>query len=447
MDNMHTDLPKTINEALKILAYNEYFWASSQNNVKTKINPHPKDRETVNSLCESQYAWTEKQAKLAVVILKRYLTKFQAHGMDIKSLVDTPKYDEPFRVISFEKSIEKYTDEEGVNKIEMRFPYNKKIISLIRKLKDGRGLPNGYASYDGDSKKWIFLQTDVTTYYLTLIAIRYDFKFVETNLLDDYYEVRNEIAGFRKPTARLVGDQIVISNGAESLHDYWDKHLKNEKPLIQLDSLKNFGLKTKGIKIKSWSELGGKIAHAQGNKLWADRNLYSRDSLVSGFTELDLYPIIVPVTGDPHTQEDAEDWDHWLNTFSRHGIEMKHMAFGFDMKQPKRESESHEYNDNIVGKMSDDKFETLYDIYQLTKQFKYIDQETKVIFVRNRIPKTLIKSKVKPKCVLIALGGGYYAGGSDKLKLYLDNLPKTLYYNDHTPSNFNFGEENIIIKL
>ena len=27
MDNMHTDLPKTINEALKILAYNDYFFS------------------------------------------------------------------------------------------------------------------------------------------------------------------------------------------------------------------------------------------------------------------------------------------------------------------------------------------------------------------------------------------------------------------------------------
>ena len=26
---MHTDLPKTINEALKILAYNDYFWIDS----------------------------------------------------------------------------------------------------------------------------------------------------------------------------------------------------------------------------------------------------------------------------------------------------------------------------------------------------------------------------------------------------------------------------------
>ena len=43
MDNMHTDLPKTINEALKILAYNDYFWSDPQ---KTHIKPHPKDQET-----------------------------------------------------------------------------------------------------------------------------------------------------------------------------------------------------------------------------------------------------------------------------------------------------------------------------------------------------------------------------------------------------------------
>ena len=128
MENMHTDLPKTINEALKILAYNDYFWADSQ---KNHIKPHPKDKATVTSLAESQYTWTEKQARLALVILKRYLTKFQAYGMDIKKLLDDPVYDNPFRVINFEKVIEKYTDEDGVSKIELRFPYHKKIISYV----------------------------------------------------------------------------------------------------------------------------------------------------------------------------------------------------------------------------------------------------------------------------------------------------------------------------
>ena len=70
-------LPKTINEALNILAYNEYFWRSDPNDLKKKINPHHKDKQTVSSLVEAQYPWTEKQGKLAVIILKRYLTKFQ----------------------------------------------------------------------------------------------------------------------------------------------------------------------------------------------------------------------------------------------------------------------------------------------------------------------------------------------------------------------------------
>ena len=131
MTEMHTDLPKTVNEALKILAYNDYFWANPSMLGNTGvIKPHPKDYQTVRSLAESQYPWTEKQGKLALVILKRYLTKFQAHGMDIKPLLDKPEYDEKFRVISFDKSIEKFTDENNVDMIEIRFPYNKKIIQL-----------------------------------------------------------------------------------------------------------------------------------------------------------------------------------------------------------------------------------------------------------------------------------------------------------------------------
>ena len=104
MIEMHTDLPKTINEALKILAYNDYFW---NNDDKAHIVPHPKDKDTVRSLAEANYAWTEKQAKLALVILKRYHTKFQKHNIDLTELLQNPKYDEPFRIMNFEKCIEK----------------------------------------------------------------------------------------------------------------------------------------------------------------------------------------------------------------------------------------------------------------------------------------------------------------------------------------------------
>ncbi len=442
MSNMHTDLPKTINEALKILAYNEYFWYSPK---KPKINPHPKDFETVKSLAEAQYAWTEKQAKLAVVLLKRYLTKFQSKGMDIKNLVDNPRYDQPFRVISFNKSIEKFQDEDDF-KIELKFPYSKKLVTLIRLLKDNRGLPGGYAQYDGESKSWTFKQSDVTTYFLTLIAIRYDFEFVEQTLLDDFDEVKETIKNYKQPTARLIGEDILIDNAADSLKEYWEQNVKGEKLLNQVDRLKEFGISTKGIKVRAWTELGKKIALCNSTKAWINKNEYSRDNLFGSLLELDAFPLVMPVSGDPCSSEDADEWDHWLNCFTRHGIDTQHLAFGFDIKEPKRRNEDFEYNDNVVGKMSDEKYETLHEVYQMSKQFKYVDKHTKILFVRNRIPKTLIKSNITPKCCLVAIGGGYYASGSENLKRYLDSLPKTLYYNDHQPSSISWTDK-IITKL
>jgi hypothetical protein len=73
--------------------------------------------------------------------------------MDIRPLLDEPKFEDAFRVISADKTIEKYTDEDGVDKIELRFPYDKKLIQLVRCLKDNRDLPAGYAQYDGEAKK------------------------------------------------------------------------------------------------------------------------------------------------------------------------------------------------------------------------------------------------------------------------------------------------------
>ena len=444
---MQVDLPKTINEAIKILAYNDFLWPGTSIPPKVKINPHHKDQETVRSLAEAQYAWTEKQARLAVVILKRYLTKFQAHNMDIKSLLDNPKYDQPFRVISFEKSIEKFIDEDEVAKIELRFPYHKKIIQLVRMLKDNRCLPAGYARYDGESKKWTFLQTDVTTYYLTLIAIRYDFKFVDKSLLDDYYEVRKQIAGYRKPNVRLIGNDIVLDNAPESLQNYWNENIKHLPMIQQLDTFKNLGLSTKGIKVKSWSGLGGQIARNESDRMWINSQEYTRDQVISALTELNCFPLIMPVSGDPYTVSDAKDWQEWFNVFERHGIENKNLAFGFEMKQPIRPGEQENpIIEKWTEKMEEDKFQTLFELSQLTKQFKYVDNDTKILFVRNRIPKTLMRSGIKPKASLVALGGGYYAAGTDNLKRYLDSLPKTLYYNDHQPSSYDWHDK-IIIKL
>ncbi len=449
---MHTDMPKTINEALKILAYNDYFWSDPQATQMSRIKPHPKDYETVRSLAESQYAWTEKQARLALVILKRYLTKFQAHGMDIKELLDKPQYDDDFRVISFDKVIEKYTDDDNVDRIEMRFPYNKKVIQLIRCMKDKRDLPGMYALYDGEKKRWTFQHSDVTAYYLTLIAVRYDFKFTDDSLLNDYEEIKKGIIGHRKPTAALVGGEIVLNNSPESLQEYWDANMKGKTALEQVDSLKNFNIRTDGISVPANTTIGHKIAHNEYHKLWIDSKSFSKKEVVKGLLELNCFPLIMPVSGDIHMQDDVKDFWEWLNAFKAFGIDiLNDCSWGFDVKEPMyskdyKDGMARERTTLINNDTSQEFFQNLFELHQMSKQFKLISDNTKIIFVRNRIPRALIKSKIKPKASLVALGGGYYATGTDNLKRMLENLPKKLYYSDHQPSSWDW-HDHIIIKL
>ena len=446
---MQSDLPKTVNEALKILAYNDNFWTDPQHTQKKLIHPHPKDRETVRSLAESQYAWTEKQARLAVVILKRYLTKFQAHGIDIKPLLDNPEYDDDFRVISFDKVIEKYTNEDNVQMIEMRFPYNKKVIQLIRCLKDKRGLPGMYAMYDGEKKRWTFQHSDVTAYYLTLIAVRYDFKFMDDGLLNDYEKIKKEIIGHRQPTARLIAGEVVLDNASESLQEYWDNNLKEQTALAQVDSLKNFSIPTRGINVPAMTTIGHKIAHNDYHKLWIDSKGFDKKDVVKGLVELDCFPLIMPVSGDIHMEDDVKDFWEWLNAFKTHGIDiLNDCSWGFDVKEPMFEKDYVKQGNVTLlnNNRSQDFFENLFELHQMSKQFKLINDNTKIVFVRNRIPRALIKSKVKPKASLVALGGGYYATGTDNLKRLLENLPKKLYYSDHQPSSWDW-HDHIIVKL
>ena len=452
MTNMHTDLPKTINEALKILAYNDYFWANPSMIGNTAvIKPHPKDHETVRSLAESQYAWTEKQARLALVILKRYLTKFQAHGMDIKKLLDNPVYEDAFRVISFDKVIEKYTDENNVDKIEMRFPYNKKVIQLIRCMKDKRGLPGMYALYDGEKKKWTFQHSDVTAYYLTLIAVRYDFKFVDDSLLDDYDEIKKEITGHRKPTASLEGGEVVLNDAPVTLQEYWDANLKDRLALHQLDSLKNFGIKSNGLDVPAQNIVAKKIAHNNNPILWIDSKTFAKHEVIKGLVELDCFPLLMPVSGDIHMEEDVRNCWEWLNVLKSHNIDiLNDCSWGFDIKEPMYKKDIDKFSDQkhwlVDNQKPEEFFQNLYELHQMSKQFKLISDNTKVIFVRNRIPRALIKSKVKPKASLVAIGGGHYSTGTDNLKRLLENLPKKLYYSDYQPSSLDW-HDRVIVKL
>ena len=170
-----------------------------------------------------------------------------------------------------------------------------------------------------------------------------------------------------------------------------------------------------------------------------------------GLMELNCFPIMMPVSGEMDTQDEVKEFWEWMNAFKSQGIDiLTQCSWVFDVKEPVYmkdvENDNNQRQMMINNNTSREFFETLFELHQMSKQFKFINEDTKIMFVRNRIPRAMIKSKIKPKASLVTLGGGYYATGTDNLKRLLENLPKKLYYSDHQPSSWDW-HDHVIVRL
>ncbi len=429
--------PENVTECIEILAYNDHLWEG--------FAPHEKDSKTIRSLAEAPYAWTEKQAKLGLVIVKRYKTLFEKFKIDISELCENPVWRDPFRQIDYEKVIEKFTDENGEDFVEVRFPYNKKLVTLIRKLKDNRGLPARYLRYDGESKAWTIKYSDVTAYFLTLIGTRYNFKFTDTTMLDDFDEIRKELKTHQKPSVATDGTNITIKNCSASLKEHWDKHIKQKSLLQQIDKLASFQLSLPQGWIHEVNSLAEKIAVTSKRDVHIDDKSWNREQLLDACKTLDLFPLITPVP-EHIGADDIENMTNWFHAFKKVGITDNEIAWGCDLaKHQLKPPEQDQYIDK--EDWDDDPYDYVYrglernQKMRLFKEFnvlnlhsnknKFINDKTKIIFIRNKIPRTLIKSGIIPNTALHFVQNSYAPYG-ETIRKWLDNFEKRMYYSTNT---------------
>ena len=203
------------------------------------------------------------------------------------------------------------------------------------------------------------MHTDVTAYYLTLIAARYDFKFLDDSLLLDYEEIKKEIIGHRQPSAKLIGNEIVLNDAPESMQEYWNTNIKDKPLLNQVDTLKNLHISTSGINAPAQTTIGYKIAHNKYHKLWIDSKTFSKSEVVKGLIELDCFPLIMPVSGDIHMEADVKEFWEWMNAFKSHGIDLLNQcSWGFDVKEPifKKDIDKHNERTYLLDNQKSEEF-------------------------------------------------------------------------------------------
>ena len=437
----------TIEQAIQILAYNEHFWED--------FKVHPMDRKTVTSLADAPYAWTEKQGRLALALLKRYHTLFQKYGIDLSDLLQNPVYRDPFRVIDYVKSVEQYQHEDGRELIEIKFPYNEKLIALLRTLKNKKADKMDPAIYDGESKKWTLSYTELTCYYVTLIAIRYDFKIVTPHILEDFEEIRKEKLSYLPPVIKLKDDRIIIDNANENLTDWWNNNYRDRSLLHQFDILKNLFIPSVIPKPPSDNAtLAEKIAMSMDTNLWIDSKQYSKKDFLMALKELDLFPAMAPMSGMIEKFGEVEEFEEWYRAFEEVGFRRSQVAWGLTLEDaPSIVADKHDTDmwyagnsDYVYGKETSTADRELMqdrwnDLVLESKSSKYIDNNTKLVIIRNRIPRTLMRSKIRLRCGFALQDTTYWPTNTETLSRVVDNLPKRLYYVSRKPG---FLETNIV---
>jgi hypothetical protein len=438
MTNSNTTLRKleSMEAALKILAYNT-------GGVFQNSGVHDKDFKTIQSLADAPYAWTEKQGSLATMFLKRYKTLIDKFGFDTDELINNPRYDQPFRVISFEKSIDTFTAEDGREILEMRFPYNEKIIALIRclKKKTQELVP---MLYDGETKKWTMNYTDTVAYYATLIAVRYDFKILNTKILDDYKEIAQEKKKYLPVVAEIDCNSIRLINASESLVEYWQEHCQSLSYIQQRDQLKQFNISHVRNTSTPAATLAEKIAYALDINLYVDRKVYDKKTLLEAVIELDDLPALCPFSGDVQSGAEITLFRDWLTAFDSVGISRDTISFGFEFDPPidigDPELEQFPSANFVYG--ADSSMEERAKIYadwkemhELSISNRKITAATKIIFVRNKIPRTLLKSGIRPKVAFMLQDYPTWPLSTNTLDRLVESLPKRLYYMSQKPSD------------
>jgi len=428
---------ESLEAALRILAYNT-------GGIFQNSGVHDKDFKTIQSLADAPYAWTEKQGNLAMMFLKRYKTLVDKFGFDSDELINNPRYDQPFRTISFEKSIDVFSAEDGREVLEMRFPYNEKFIALIRCLKKKtQGLVP--MLYDGETKKWTMNYTDTVAYYATLIAVRYDFKILNTKILDDYKEIAQEKKKYLPVAADIDNDSIILINASESLVEYWQEHCQSLSYLKQRDQLKQFNISHARDTSTPAATLAEKIAYALNINLYVDRKVYDKKTLLEAVIELNDLPALCPFSGDIQSGAEIMLFQEWLQAFDSVGISRDTISFGFEFDHPIEIDNDPELKQfptaNFVygadtSMAERTKTYTLWkELHQLSISNRKITAATKIIFVRNKIPRTLLKSGIRPKVAFMLQDYPTWPLSTNTLDRLVESLPKRLYYMSQKPSD------------
>lgn len=361
----------------------------------------PRDRSilySISSQLKRHLPLTSKQADLVIKIFQDNRPLYESIS-NLDFLLDFPNYKYPFRVIDTSRKIFLNND---ATEIWVKFPFDQVVNKQLEKIPYRR-------SYNSVNRCHTYRVSEVTIMSLVDTLKDHDFQ-IEEKILDWYKEISDIVSNPEQyvPTVDVKDGSIVLKNSNNNSLDYFKKNRANE---IIPDTLR---ARVMGFQLSE--ELKGFIARQKIDNLTktilsskeskiaiSSESPYDKFNAVNFIREAKAYPVLVLLDDENNL---CSTFKQWIIALNKNSIQNKEISVLF------RSDRHSDFNTMI-------KEERLNNL---------VDENTKIVFVKNKIPKILYKLDFKP--MLVICSNPFYVHYTGQ-KL-IDSHPLVMYYTDQS---------------
>ena len=369
------------------------------------------DEKVVHSLAANPSAgrgFTEKQRSLVLRLCKKYQSQLTADlGTAVTLALDTPEF--KFNLV--EPALQEKSIKIEGKEILVKFPFSEEIVEKIRKFRSEAKVKT--AEWNGESKAWKFALEENNVLWIT------------QNILNDSFAVDPEFLEFSGQISEILENmENYVPTVAYENNQYLFKNVYRTVPQPESNDLIETLLLAKHYGISAWDEtvenliknanfspvLTSFLEESISNKPEFDVNENSIDQFTELFKHNVPALIIIPGYGEFFT---LKTWTTWLKS---QGFKEKDIS--------------------VLFRLSSDTGGMFNELVKQNNLNNPIDDNTKIVFVSQKIPKPLIKSGIEFKLIvnLGSLSGVHYS-----VSTYLDGRADVIRYTDKTKSGYQFG--------
>lgn len=396
---------------------------------QAKIQIESSDITIMHSLARQVFrgtGLTDKQYELTKEKLLKYKDQFTALEYEFDLAFKNLRH--PIRMLDRSRWIKiveypdniVYESSKTHHWIAVRFIFNKKLISLIDAIRS----TDKDAIYDKQNKIHYFTLSEKNIF--NVINALQDKNFEIESELQDKYEKIKEMNNNKKEHIPGIYS-LKLKNLNETAINYIISDIGNPdndnlalfKDRQRIYGLNHFDEDDLNYSISQLTSLSQKIVKRSNREILVNSNTYNFDRLAESVLELNRFPLLIILN-------EKSDFDELVTSYKSFKNIINEEDFCVLYRKDNTEPDNEEFNNYIKNNNLNNKLDSLPKIVYTTK---------------SKFPKTLLKSKWKPKAAIM-FGSDRYINNS-KISLYNKELDLVLHYDNDVSPFFRGSVEKI----